>query len=68
MKPQVIRSYWHPTYPEEILVVELDVEGKKVRKQILVNDVLNQLVTVPIMPMPDSKLFKKAEELALLKI
>lgn len=67
-KPEVVRSYFHPTYPMEIVVVELDMEGKKIQKQILWNEVLDHLVTIPIKPLHDAKVLKKAEELVLQKV
>lgn len=68
MKPEIIKSYFHPTYPEEIIVVEANLEGQKIRKQILWDEVLNHLMTVPPRQLPDKKVLKKAEELVLSRI
>lgn len=65
---EVVKSYFHPTYPEEIVIVEVSLNGNKIRKQILWDEVLDHLFTIPARPLPDSKVLKKAEELVLSRI
>jgi hypothetical protein len=65
MKTKIIKSYFHPIYPHEIIVVELEKDGKPLRKQILMDEVLEHLISVPSKSLPDKKLLKKANELVL---
>lgn len=68
MSAEIIKTYFHPTYPFEIVIVEMNCDGKPIRKQVLMDDILNKLVSYPARPISDNKIFAKAKEIALAKI
>jgi len=68
METKILKSYFHPTYPNEIVIVEVEKSGQVFKKQLLLNDVLDRMITIPIKQLPDEKVLRKANELALERV
>lgn len=68
MKKEIVNTYFHPKYPFEIVVVDVNLDGKILKKQILLDEILDKCVSFPMMQLPDKKILAKAREIALEKI
>ncbi len=66
-KVEILKSYFDPIpeYKDHFVVVEMKVNDKHMQKRVLIDDALEHLISFPIREIPDRKLFKMCEEMAL---
>lgn len=66
-KVEILKTYYDPIpeYKNHFVIVELKVNDKEVKKKVLIDDALEYLISFPPKEIPDRKLFRKCEEMAL---
>lgn len=62
---KIIKTFFHPDACNQYIVSEILTEDGIISKIIPIEDVLDNLITIPIRPLTDKMLLSKAEEMLL---